>query len=398
MLSRLFNRLNRVWQFALNATRGFFMKLALTFIIFMSYLFLSMTIYAVLRQLMVPQKTHILPVHLYFNPKCLTGEHHQDSVSNFAFNRIPRNEAKSCSYPMAEFFLSSSGDRLLTPGHAYSIAVELEMPESPQNADLGMFMVNLTLYSKTGKVTGSSIRSAVLHYKSSLLHTLSTAFFSFPLVLGLTEEKQTLSVVMFDNFQESHFSDGSTNAIVTIMSHKIQLYSTKLTFDANFTGLSFYLYHWPISMAIIIVSGLFFSISGVTVLLWARKMMDRMNQFRIQQRYLNHRVNTRRHSGGGGGGLEPIPEEDEERGQEHIEELSTDGSGGGGAARANDTSDNVSTISSATEIATSDVSDFTDIEDQPHSGTPPPNYRTQGREEEPPVVRHRGERRGDSTS
>ena len=53
-------------------------------------------------------------------------------------------------------------------------------------------------------------------------------------------------------------------------------------------------------MAIIIVSGLFFSISGVTVLLWARKMMDRMNQFRIQQRYLNHRVNTRRHSGGGG--------------------------------------------------------------------------------------------------
>ena len=54
-------------------------------------------------------------------------------------------------------------------------------------------------------------------------------------------------------------------------------------------------------MAIIIVSGLFFSISGVTLLLWVRRMMDRMNQFRIQQRYLNHRVNTRRLSGGGGG-------------------------------------------------------------------------------------------------
>ena len=38
---------------------------------------------------------------------------------------------------MAEFFLSSSGDRLLTAGHAYSIAVEFEMPESPQNSDLG---------------------------------------------------------------------------------------------------------------------------------------------------------------------------------------------------------------------------------------------------------------------
>lgn len=38
---------------------------------------------------------------------------------------------------MAEFFLSSGDGRLLSPGHSYTVAVELEMPESPQNADLG---------------------------------------------------------------------------------------------------------------------------------------------------------------------------------------------------------------------------------------------------------------------
>lgn len=53
---------------------------------------------------------------------------------------------------------------------------------------------------------------------------------------------------------------------------------------------------------------------------------------------------------------------------------------------ANDTSDNMSTISSATEIATSDVSDLTDIEDHAPSGTPPPRERR----EEPSTVRHRG--------
>lgn len=42
-----------------------------------------------------------------------------------------------CPYPTAEFFLSSGDSRLLSPGHSYTVAVELEMPESPQNADLG---------------------------------------------------------------------------------------------------------------------------------------------------------------------------------------------------------------------------------------------------------------------
>ena len=93
-----------------------------------------------------------------------------------------------CPYPTAEFFLSSGDSRLLSPGHSYTVAVELEMPESPQNADLGkrgrervfilhfkgMFMVNLTLYSKTGKITGTSIRSVTNNgYTHSLTHLLT---------------------------------------------------------------------------------------------------------------------------------------------------------------------------------------------------------------------------------
>ena len=43
---------------------------------------------------------------------------------------------QTCRYPFAEFLLAG-GERLLTPGHTYTVAVELEMPESPRNENLG---------------------------------------------------------------------------------------------------------------------------------------------------------------------------------------------------------------------------------------------------------------------
>jgi hypothetical protein len=36
---------------------------------------------------------------------------------------------------------------LLTPGYAYDFSITLQMPESPENNNLGMFMINLLLYS-----------------------------------------------------------------------------------------------------------------------------------------------------------------------------------------------------------------------------------------------------------
>ena len=41
-----------------------------------------------------------------------------------------------CTYPFAEFYLSD-GKRLLSPGHFYTITVELDLPESPENSQIG---------------------------------------------------------------------------------------------------------------------------------------------------------------------------------------------------------------------------------------------------------------------
>lgn len=44
-------------------------------------------------------------------------------------------------------------------GQAYRISLELEMPESPVNEQLGMFMVKMACYTKDGTVMTSVARS-----------------------------------------------------------------------------------------------------------------------------------------------------------------------------------------------------------------------------------------------
>lgn len=45
------------------------------------------------------------------------------------------------------------------PGQPYRISLELELPESPANRDLGMFMVAVTCYAKGGRTVAMSART-----------------------------------------------------------------------------------------------------------------------------------------------------------------------------------------------------------------------------------------------
>lgn len=48
---------------------------------------------------------------------------------------------------------------MLTLGQAYQISLQLEMPDSPANQELGMFMIKLTCFSQDGGKVASSARS-----------------------------------------------------------------------------------------------------------------------------------------------------------------------------------------------------------------------------------------------
>ena len=56
---------------------------------------------------------------------------------------------------------------------------------------------------------------------------------------------------------------------------------------------SYYLYHWPLSMAMIVVSGIFFSVALVTILVWIRRGIERINRFTYYRRFAGQRMQLR---------------------------------------------------------------------------------------------------------
>lgn len=239
-------------------TKELFIRLLMGVLIFLGYVLLSLFIYAIMRRIMVPQKLHVKPVYFYFDPEC----------------------NPKCSFPRSDFELYG-GSKLLSSGHYYTIALDLELPESPVNEQVGVFMVNLTLYSTGNKYLDSSARPAMLRYKSFILQTASTLFYLVPLLFDFTEEKQHISVVLFESYYEP-YGDGTVLASMSILNPKIQLYSAVLTIEANFTGFTYYLYRWPIAMSVIVVTSIFITLCTCTVIMWLRDVMRDYDHSRRQ--------------------------------------------------------------------------------------------------------------------
>lgn len=63
-------------------------------------------------------------------------------------------------------------------------------------------MVCAQLRSRDGYLVEHTCKSAMLHYRSTLLHTLTTLTFSPMMIFGSVEEKQDVVLELFNNFEE----------------------------------------------------------------------------------------------------------------------------------------------------------------------------------------------------
>lgn len=77
----------------------------------------------------------------------------------------------------------------------------------------------------------------MIRFKSFLLQILYTLFFALPLLFGLWEQKQIVELVLFENFYEP-YGNGALSALVTVQHHGVQVYSTQLSIEANFSGFT----------------------------------------------------------------------------------------------------------------------------------------------------------------
>ncbi|XP_020498559.2 seipin-like [Labrus bergylta] len=230
----------------LKARRTLF-QAAILFCVLLLLLWVSIFLYGSFYYSYMPTVSFSTPVHFYYNSDC------------------DASESGLCSFPKANIsFMKNQRDQVMAYGQPYRISLELQMPESPVNEQLGMFMVKMSAYTKGGKIVSSVGRSTMLHYRSSLLQTLGTLLFSPFLLTGMTEQKQLIDVELFADYKMNSY-EPTVGAVIEIQSKRVQIYSSQLRIHAYFTGIRYVLYNFPLTSAVIGVATNFAFLSVIVL-------------------------------------------------------------------------------------------------------------------------------------
>lgn len=84
----------------------------------------------------------------------------------------------------------------------YDVSVQLHVPTSDTNFDIGNFMIDLGLNAQNGSVILHSSRPGILRYQSQTQRIMRVFAKALPLLVGLTEESQVITIKLVDNFME----------------------------------------------------------------------------------------------------------------------------------------------------------------------------------------------------
>ncbi|XP_030373654.1 seipin [Scaptodrosophila lebanonensis] len=209
-------------------------------------IWLAVFLYVAFYYSYMPALSHTRPVHMQFKT-CL-------------------ETSSPCSFPHAHVSLTKK-QQLLMVGQAYRVIVNIDMPESPQNLELGMFMVCAEMRDYDSMLRGHSCRSAMMRYHSPLIRLITTWALSPLYVLGWKEEFQQVPVEIFSRYLEER-QHPITDVYVEIQSQKIQFYTVTLHIVADFTGLRYIMFNWPVLSAVVAISTNLFFILVIFLLSW----------------------------------------------------------------------------------------------------------------------------------
>ncbi|KAJ3274233.1 hypothetical protein HDV01_003306 [Terramyces sp. JEL0728] len=155
---------------------------------------------------------------------------------------------------------------LMKPNQRYNIAVDLTVPETDYNLNLGNFMVTMQLTGKHNQTLIQSTRPAHVYYKSLQLRLLSTVYNSFSLLTGRSLESQNIRVDLIENFQE--ISSNPVRFAHLELSTAVQTYATHLVINTHFQGLAYFMHHWWLTTAVFFITSIMVSEILVASYIW----------------------------------------------------------------------------------------------------------------------------------
>jgi len=144
-----------------------------------------------------------------------------------------------CSFPKATVVLGKQQEML--QGQVYTIKMVLEVPDSPGNEELGMFMTCMNVTGKDGAAITRSCKSSIAQYRSPMLRGIETLAFAPVHLIGWTEQEQSVPVIFFANFHPNPHAP-VREFHVEVKSKMVQVTRAYLHIEANLSGLRHLMY------------------------------------------------------------------------------------------------------------------------------------------------------------
>ena len=214
----------------------------------------AVLMYVLFYLMYMPASTILKPVHMQYKKIC-----DDEKTCDLQSMTSPYH-----SFPIAHLQLGRN--QLMMVNQPYHINLKLELPETPRNIDLGIFMVCIDMKDKENMLKSHVCRSTMLRYNSPWLLKIRTIFFLPFHILNLREEKQDLDVEMFTKYVDT--TNSVTDIYVEIQSKVVEFYAVSLHITAHFTGLRYLIFNFPTISAVVGIAVNFFVLVIIALLLW----------------------------------------------------------------------------------------------------------------------------------
>ncbi|KAK3535772.1 hypothetical protein QTP70_021085, partial [Hemibagrus guttatus] len=250
-------------------------------------IFVAIFLYITFYYTFMPSASFVTPLHFHYRDLAPSGQSELSIQQHCGISTVcpciiimsvllssSMHSDSVCSFPVANFsLLMNNRKQVMIPGQPYHITLDLEMPESPTNTELGMFLVKISCYSHEGQTVDASVRMTMLHYRSSLLQTLETLMLLPLMLTGVIEQKQHVLVELYSSYVDSSYKP-TIGAVIEIHSQQVQIYKAELYIYAHFSGIRFVcalgyryvLYHFPFTSAIVGVMSNFMFLSVIILI------------------------------------------------------------------------------------------------------------------------------------
>lgn len=172
----------------------------------------------------------------------------------------------------------------------YDVKIQLRMPRTKTNTQVGNFMLETALFAPgdkgsivddtripvaknadTAKILASSRRSAILTYYSPVVDLARKATELHWLILGWRLEAETLEIPVFDgvSFAKGWRNIPDTMQIQVQSPARMQVYEATVIFKARFRGLRWIMYNHRLTSAVLFVGAFWGTEVIFTAICWA---------------------------------------------------------------------------------------------------------------------------------